>query len=160
MSAPSDTGGAIARLTDVVRAFRHLETDHPGLTVDAGRTLTPAGDLMDPDRGVDIRLESPREDAVVVLRLMRSGARLRSLTTTRPDASVASVIEDHLNVHLDDDYRWGHVVFSAADDLASTLLHNMERRLVSVRDVGPMRPGTAQGPRWGRNRSWPVAVLR
>jgi hypothetical protein len=122
---------------DVVHAFRQLESAPPGLTIDAGGTMTPAGDLVDPDRGVDIRLQSAAADAIVVLRLTRTGATLRALSAARPAASAASIIEDQLNIHLDDGYRWGPLIFRSPDDFARSLLESMSRRLRAVRDVGP-----------------------
>lgn len=142
-SAATDSS---VRLGAVVRAFRRLAAGTPGLEVGIRGTATAAGDPVDSERGVEVRLGCARTGAAAVLRLTRSGALLRAVSAARPDTGTVSTLEDQLAVHLDGCCRWGHVVFATPDDLARILLEHMRRRLGVVAEVGPAGPTATAVP--------------
>jgi hypothetical protein len=165
LATPPNATGPAARLERLVRSFRQLEAINADLDVGLRGTITPSGQMIDAERGVDVRLRCPHTGSVAVLRLSRSGAALRAVSAVRPLSAAVSVIEDQLGIHFDSAYRWGPTTFASADELANALLSHLERRLAAVTEVcGPVidvaagaYAATAQGVHpaqsWRRPRS-------
>jgi hypothetical protein len=142
--SPSATGSA-PRLERLVRSFRDLERITPDLAVGQRGTITAAGQIVDADRGVDIRLRCARTGSAALLRLSNAGVSLRAVSAVHPLAAAVSVIEDQLGVHFEDSYRWGPTRFASADELANALLSHLERRLAAVAEVCSPEVDTAAG---------------
>jgi hypothetical protein len=140
LATPPNATGPAARLERLVRSFRQLETNNADLDVGMRGTITPGGQMLDAERGVDIRLRCPHTGSVAMLRLSRGGAALRAVSAVRPFAAAVSVIEDQLGIHFDSAYRWGPSTFASADELANALLSHLQRRLAAVTEVcgGPV----------------------
>jgi hypothetical protein len=137
-TTPQATGPA-ARLERLVRSFRELKNVNADLDVGLRGTVTPSGQVLDVETGVDVRLRCPDTGSLAVLRLSRTGAALRAVSAVRPLCAAVSVIEDQLGIHFDDGYRWGPTTFASADELANALLSHLERRLAAVTEVcGPI----------------------
>ncbi|HSJ06531.1 MAG TPA: hypothetical protein VK936_07510 [Longimicrobiales bacterium] len=162
----STASDSSARLGAVVRAFRRLAAGTPGLEVGIRGTATAAGEPVDPERGVEVRLVCARTGAAAVLRLTRSGAVLRAVSAARPETGTVSILEDQLGVHLDGCCRWGRALYASPDDLARILLQHMRRRLYVVADAGPAAtvaiaaPVAARLPAARLPRARPVLQVR
>lgn len=155
LADPEISVGPAARLDHLVRAFCRLAASRPHLEVGFHGTISPSRAVVDPERGIDIRLHCPETDATVLLRVARSGAVLRAFSTARPDSDMVSLIEDHLSMYLDRGYRWGATTFSSPDELAETLLDHMSRRLAALQDGGLQAHNRATAP--AARPPWPRA---
>jgi hypothetical protein len=158
MLATSPTTGPAARLERLVRSFRELERITPDLVVGQRGTITAAGQIVDADRGVDIRLRCARTGSAAVLRLSNAGVSLRAVSAVHPLAAAVSVIEDQLGVHFESSYRWGPAGFASADELANALLSHLERRLAAVAEVCTPEVDTAAGTYTASARCSPASV--
>jgi hypothetical protein len=150
---PSSSTGPAARLEQLVHSFRYIEHDDARMDIGPRGSLTADGRVMDPDRGVDVRIRCPDTGSTAMLRLSRRGTTLRAISAVRPYSAGVSLLEDQLSVHLGDGFRWGADVFDSGDDLADALLGHMERRLAAVTeicgsamDMAPSRAPAAAAP--------------
>jgi hypothetical protein len=132
---PSRSTGPAARLEELVHSFRKFTRQDPRIDIGPRGSVTTSGMLLDPDRGVDVRLRCPDTGSAAVLRLSRRGAVLRAVSAVRPLSAGVSTLEDELSVHLDDGFRWGADSFETGADLADALRGHLERRLAAVTEV-------------------------
>lgn len=103
--------------------------------------LAIAGELVDPDRGLQLEFRSSN-GAEGTLRINGRGARLRTRWVAQGYGAHTATSEDRLSVDLRTGYRWGEAVYETATELSNVLLEHTRRRLEALPAVSPTRSPT------------------
>jgi hypothetical protein len=135
------------QLERVVRSFQGMATAMPVFRV-PGCQQRLTCQVAEDEAGAQVRLQTADDRAAAVLRIRRSGVTLRAVSRAQPGSDVVSVIEDEFSVHLDDELRWGDVVFRSPDVLAARLLEHAARRLALLAEERPRRSVATGAPAW------------
>jgi len=134
----------VDRLRNLVAELQRLTFGEPYLDVGIHGTLSPTGQLVDPDRGIHARLELA--GAEIELRLTPRGATVEAISNPPGTARGLSRIRDKLPVYLGRGYCWADAVYESPAALAAALLwHMRERGFMVARVCPPATTGIERG---------------
>jgi hypothetical protein len=115
------------RITELVKAFRALAKNTPGLSVEVVGQLAENRRLVHPVAGFHVRLQPTGRDRGVAVYV---SARYGELTRWTPRGA----LRERFNVNIDEEFGWGETVFPDGTALAQALLGYMQFNFDSLGD--------------------------